>query len=83
LGRLINFSRQISDALVDPDVLIGDEKRGQLSAFGRAERPCVLGVYAAELLAAQKHESFDHVELVAGAFGFCSRRAIRHGQTHA
>ena len=51
-----DFSRENPEVVVDGDVLIGGEKRGQLSAFVSAERPCVPGVYAADLFAARKRE---------------------------
>jgi hypothetical protein len=44
--------------------MIGGEKRGQLSAFVGAERPCVPGVYAADLFAARKREGFDQTHFI-------------------
>lgn len=55
----LGFQSRESGCVVDDDLMIGGEKRGQLSAFVGAERPCVPGVYAADLFAARKREGFD------------------------
>jgi hypothetical protein len=69
LRRLINSSRQIPDALVDTDVVIGDENGANSAPLSALSGLVFLASTPLICSRRKKHESFDHFEFMGG--GWC------------